>query len=126
MGNQPVRCRVRSCAAVHPLRGKSKLSNASLDRIGARRPFKWLPFGIGSMRLIAVMVAAVLICAGIAVAESAPTPTPLVSPSPAQSSESSASASTSAPSKESALEHNFDTRIQPNDLRDWLKILAAE
>ena len=35
-------------------------------------------------------------------------------------------ASTPAPSDESVLERNFDTLIQPNDLRDWMKLLAAE
>lgn len=31
-----------------------------------------------------------------------------------------------APSDEAALERNFDSRIQPNNLRDWMKLLAAE
>jgi N-acetylated-alpha-linked acidic dipeptidase len=31
-----------------------------------------------------------------------------------------------APSDESAIERNFDTLVQPNDLRDWMKLLAAE
>ena len=35
-------------------------------------------------------------------------------------------ASVPPPSDESVLEHNFDTLIQPNDLRDWMKLLAAE
>src|SRR5271156_3668343 len=30
------------------------------------------------------------------------------------------------PSDEAVLEHNFETLIQPNDLRDWMKLLAAE
>ncbi|HTW87912.1 MAG TPA: transferrin receptor-like dimerization domain-containing protein [Candidatus Binataceae bacterium] len=30
------------------------------------------------------------------------------------------------PSDEAALERNLDSRIQPNDLRDWMKLLAAE
>ena len=35
-------------------------------------------------------------------------------------------ASAPPPSDEAALERNFDTLIQPNDLRDWMKLLAAE
>jgi N-acetylated-alpha-linked acidic dipeptidase len=35
-------------------------------------------------------------------------------------------ASMPAPSDESMLERNFDALIQPNDLRDWMKLLAAE
>ena len=35
-------------------------------------------------------------------------------------------ASTPAPDDESVLEHNFDAFIHPNDLRDWMKLLAAE
>jgi N-acetylated-alpha-linked acidic dipeptidase len=36
------------------------------------------------------------------------------------------SASAPPPSDEAALERKFDTLIQPNDLRDWMKLLAAE
>ena len=32
----------------------------------------------------------------------------------------------SPPPDEAALEHNFDTLIHPNDLRDWMKVLASE
>lgn len=32
----------------------------------------------------------------------------------------------SAPSDEATLEHNFDDLIAPNDLRDWMKLLAAQ
>jgi N-acetylated-alpha-linked acidic dipeptidase len=35
-------------------------------------------------------------------------------------------ASAAAPSDEARLERDFDTLIQPNDLRDWMKILASE
>lgn len=35
-------------------------------------------------------------------------------------------ASAAGPSDEARLERNFDARIQPNDLRDWMKILASE
>ncbi len=35
-------------------------------------------------------------------------------------------ASTPAADDESVLEHRFDALIQPNDLRDWMKVLAAE
>ena len=31
-----------------------------------------------------------------------------------------------SPSDEATLERNFDALIQPNDLRDWMKLLAAE
>src|ERR1035441_7946886 len=35
-------------------------------------------------------------------------------------------APTPVPSDEVTLERNFDALIQPNDLRDWMKILAAQ
>jgi len=35
-------------------------------------------------------------------------------------------ASAPPPSDEAALERNFETLVQPNDLRDWMKLLAAE
>jgi N-acetylated-alpha-linked acidic dipeptidase len=111
---------------VQPPEGKPKLSNADPDRIGARRLFKRLPLGIGSIRSIAIAGAAILLCTVMAAAESATTPIPDSSPAPTMPSQSSASAATAGSSKESALEHNFDTRIDPKDLRDWLKILAAE
>ncbi len=31
-----------------------------------------------------------------------------------------------APSSEAALERNFDAQIHPNDLRDWMKLLASQ
>jgi N-acetylated-alpha-linked acidic dipeptidase len=37
-----------------------------------------------------------------------------------------AAAPTPAPSGEGALERNFDALIHPSDLRDWMKLLAAE
>ena len=33
---------------------------------------------------------------------------------------------TPEPSDEARLEHNFDVAIQPNDLRDWMKVLASQ
>jgi len=109
---------------VQPLDGEPKLKNAGLDRIGARRFCKPSPFGIGSMRSIAAMMgAAFLLGATIAGAEPASTPIPPLSPAPASDP---TSASTPAPSSESTLEQNFDARIDPKALRDWLKILAAE
>jgi N-acetylated-alpha-linked acidic dipeptidase len=59
--------------------------------------------GIGSMRVIISLAVASLLCASISFGASAP-----------------------APSDESVLERTFDTLIQPNDLRDWMKLLAAE
>ncbi len=35
-------------------------------------------------------------------------------------------APTPEPSDEARLEHNFDVAIQPNDLRDWMKVLASQ
>src|SRR5579872_767750 len=35
-------------------------------------------------------------------------------------------APTPAPSDEAQLEHSFDAAISPNDLRDWMKVLASE
>src|SRR6266853_1956512 len=58
---------------------------------------------IDSIRTIIVLALLVLLCTGISFA-----------------------APVSPPSDESVLEHNFDTLIQPNDLRDWMKLLAAE
>src|SRR5260370_2403063 len=55
------------------------------------------------MRTILPFLAALVFCPGVAGA--APTP---------------------APSPESALERNFDALIRPGDLRDWMKLLAAE
>src|SRR5579864_4938229 len=52
--------------------------------------------------IISFMAAAVL---GIGVAAAAPPP---------------------AVSDEARLEHNFDAQIHPNDLRDWMKLLAAQ
>jgi N-acetylated-alpha-linked acidic dipeptidase len=59
--------------------------------------------GIDSMRAIISLALVTLFCTRIALG-----------------------ASTPAPSDESVLEHNFDTMIAPNDLRDWMKLLAAE
>jgi N-acetylated-alpha-linked acidic dipeptidase len=58
---------------------------------------------IDSIRTIIVLALSVLLCTSISFAASVP-----------------------PPSDESVLEHNFDTLIQPNDLRDWMKLLAAE
>ncbi|MEA2681468.1 MAG: N-acetylated-alpha-linked acidic dipeptidase, partial [Candidatus Binataceae bacterium] len=58
---------------------------------------------IDSIRTIIVLALLVLLCTSISFAASVP-----------------------PPSDESVLEHNFDTLIQPNDLRDWMKLLAAE
>jgi len=55
------------------------------------------------MRAIISLAAVGLLCTGISFGAPAP-----------------------APSDESMLERNFDTLIQPNDLRDWMKLLAAE
>src|SRR5258705_10192091 len=58
---------------------------------------------IDSIRTIIVLALLVLLCTSISFAASVP-----------------------PPSDEAALERNFDTLIQPNDLRDWMKLLAAE
>ncbi|HLW70310.1 MAG TPA: transferrin receptor-like dimerization domain-containing protein [Candidatus Binataceae bacterium] len=42
-------------------------------------------------------------------------PSPTASPAPS-----------AAPSDEAPLEHNFDAQIHPDDLRDWVKVLASE
>ena len=55
------------------------------------------------MRAIISFVAAALL--GLGVASAAPPP---------------------AASDEARLERNFDALIHPNDLRDWMKLLAAE
>src|ERR1700730_3959301 len=58
---------------------------------------------VGSMRVIISLAVVGLLCTSISFGAAAP-----------------------APSDESVLERNFDTLIQPNDLRDWMKLLAAE
>ena len=58
---------------------------------------------IDSMRTILTLAVVVLLCTNV-----------------------SFGASTPAPDDESVLEHRFDAFIQPNDLRDWMKVLAAE
>jgi len=55
------------------------------------------------MRTIILLAAMGFLCAGVALA--APPP---------------------APPDEAALESNFDALIHPNDLRDWMKLLASE
>jgi N-acetylated-alpha-linked acidic dipeptidase len=55
------------------------------------------------MRTIISLAAVGLLCTGISFGATAP-----------------------APSDESVIERNFDTLIRPNDLRDWMKLLAAE
>src|SRR5579863_3850353 len=55
------------------------------------------------MRTVILVAAVGVLCAGISLG--APTP---------------------APSDESTIERNFDALIQPSDLRDWMKLLAAE
>jgi N-acetylated-alpha-linked acidic dipeptidase len=59
---------------------------------------------ISAIRILISLVTVGLVSASISIG--APTPAP--------------------PSDESAIEHKFDALIQPNDLRDWMKLLAAE
>jgi len=60
----------------------------------------------------------VLLCSGLSFGASAPPPSAELAPP--------SGASVPPPSAESVLEHHFDALIQPNDLRDWMKLLAAE
>jgi N-acetylated-alpha-linked acidic dipeptidase len=73
---------------------------------------------IDSIRTLISFALVLLLCSGLSFGASAPPPSAELAPP--------SGASVPPPSAESVLEHHLDALIQPNDLRDWMKLLAAQ